>query len=78
MSHTAVVLVTCHQNQTLSTKKSLAEIPEIKTISTVKGPYDIVAKIKSSSVDELKETITSNIRKLPTVRSTLTLRVLQQ
>lgn len=78
MTHTAVVLVNCKPNQAISTKKSLDKLPNVSAASAVRGAYDIVVKITSSSVNELKEIIAMQIRKLSTVRSTLTLRVLQQ
>ena len=42
----------------------------------VYGVYDVVAKIESSSKDELKETCSGLIRNLKIVRSTLTLVVI--
>ncbi len=39
----------------------------------VYGVYDIVAKIEADSMDRLKEVITTNIRGLENVRSTLTM-----
>ena len=37
------------------------------------GVYDIITKIKSESMEQLKEMVTKRIRSLPKVRSTLTL-----
>ena len=37
------------------------------------GAYDILAKIESTTVDVLRETITWKIRKIDQIRSTLTL-----
>ena len=37
------------------------------------GAYDILAKIESSTVEDLRETITWKIRKIEQIRSTLTL-----
>ena len=37
------------------------------------GAYDILAKIESSQVEDLRETITWKIRKIDKIRSTLTL-----
>ena len=37
------------------------------------GAYDILAKIESSTVEALRETITWKIRKIEKIRSTLTL-----
>jgi DNA-binding Lrp family transcriptional regulator len=43
----------------------------------VYGVYDIVAKIEADTMDRLKEVITSNIRGLENVRSTLTMIVVE-
>ncbi|MFW9905462.1 MAG: Lrp/AsnC family transcriptional regulator [Promethearchaeota archaeon] len=43
----------------------------------VYGVYDIVAKVEADTMDELKEIITSNIRGLDNVRSTLTMIVVE-
>ncbi len=43
----------------------------------VYGVYDIVAKIEADSMDKLKEIITTNIRGLENVRSTLTMIVVE-
>ena len=43
----------------------------------VYGVYDIVAKVEADTMDELKETITTNIRGLENVRSTLTMIVVE-
>jgi DNA-binding Lrp family transcriptional regulator len=43
----------------------------------VYGVYDIVAKIEADTMDELKEVITTNIRGLENVRSTLTMIVVE-
>ena len=43
----------------------------------VYGVYDIVAKIEADTMDKLKEIITTNIRGLDNVRSTLTMIVVE-
>ena len=42
------------------------------------GPYDVIAKVRSSTFDALKELITKKISALPEVRSTLTLMIIQE
>ena len=37
------------------------------------GAYDILTKVESTQVETLRETITWKIRKIPKIRSTLTL-----
>ena len=43
----------------------------------VYGVYDIVAKIEADTMEKLKEVITTNIRGLENVRSTLTMIVVE-
>jgi DNA-binding Lrp family transcriptional regulator len=52
--------------------KTLRGVPEVKEAYFVYGVYDIVAKIETESMDRLKEVITSKVRGLDKIRSTLT------
>ena len=52
--------------------KTLREVPEVKEAYFVYGVYDVVAKIETESMDRLKEVITSRVRGLDKIRSTLT------
>jgi DNA-binding Lrp family transcriptional regulator len=42
------------------------------------GVYDIIAKIKAETMDQLKDIVTNRIRALPKVRSTLTLIMMEE
>ena len=55
----------------------LKKVPGIVEVSEVNGVYDIVVKIASQSLDSLKDTITRHIRTIGTVRSTMTLIVIE-
>ena len=46
-------------------------------VNEVNGVYDIVAKIASDTLDSLKEIITREIRTIDTIRSTMTLIVIE-
>lgn len=54
-------------------------ISELKTISAVEevngtfGAYDILVKVGADKIEDLRESITWKIRKIPKIRSTLTL-----
>ena len=56
-----------------------AVISELKFIEDVKevhgtfGAYDVLAKVESGQVEALREAITWKVRKIPKIRSTLTL-----
>ena len=55
----------------------LKEIEKVSEAYTVYGVYDIVAMIKSDTMDNLKKIVTQRIRRLEKVRSTLTMIVME-
>ena len=60
-------------------KEILEDEKEIKyEIQGVYGVYDIILKLSSDSIDNLRSTITNRIRKITSVQSTLTMMVIEQ
>ena len=60
-------------------KEILANEKEIKyEIQGVYGVYDIILKLSSDSVDNLRSTITNRIRSITSVQSTLTMMVIEE
>lgn len=57
--------------------KKLKNVPGVIYVSEVSGFYDIVVKITSGSLRSLKETISRDIRTIDTIRSTMTLIVVE-
>ncbi len=53
--------------------KELKDMAEVKEAHVVYGVYDIITRIEADTMDELKEIVTSKIRRLDKVRSTLTM-----
>jgi len=53
--------------------KQLRETPNIVESYVVYGVYDIIAKVEAETMEEIKDIITSRIRRLEKVRSTLTM-----
>jgi DNA-binding Lrp family transcriptional regulator len=51
----------------------LKDLSGVVEVSEVNGIYDIVVKITSDNLDDIKETITKHIRTIKTIRSTMTL-----
>lgn len=70
---TAYVLLNCDLGQEEKVIGGLKEISNVKEVHGTFGAYDIIAKVESPTVDELRETVTWKIRKIDRVRSTLTL-----
>jgi DNA-binding Lrp family transcriptional regulator len=52
--------------------KRLRDISEVKEAYCLYGVYDIVVRVETDSVERLKEVITSRVRGLDKIRSTLT------
>jgi DNA-binding Lrp family transcriptional regulator len=52
-------------------------VANVKECHKVYGAYDLIAKVEADSMEELKQIITSKIRRLDGVRSTLTTIVME-
>lgn len=74
---TAYVLVNCDLGSEEEIIKELKKLPGTVEVDGVYGVYDIVAKVRSDSMDKLRETITWHVRKIDNVRSTLTMIVIE-
>jgi len=60
-------------------KEILASEKEIEyQIQGVYGVYDIILKLSSDNIDNLRSTITNKIRKITSVQSTLTMMVIEE
>ncbi len=57
--------------------KSLMAVEGVEEAYIVYGVYDVVAKIRAPDIESLKKIVTTNIRKLPKVKSTLTMVVVE-
>ena len=71
----AYMLISCEIGQEQILYSQLKEIPEIKNCLITYGSYDVVAEFETDSSNQINEIITSKIRKLEKIRSTITLRV---
>ena len=69
----AFVLINTDLGEGADVSKALKEIPEVKEVYGVYGVYDFVIRLEAKSMQEIKDVITSKIRRLNHVRSTLTM-----
>ena len=74
---TAYVLINCDLGSEEEIIRELKKLPEVIELSGVYGVYDIVVKIRSDTMDKLRETITWHVRRIDKVRSTLTMIVIE-
>lgn len=74
---TAFVVINSEIGMENEVLKQLKTLPNVKEACPVYGAYDIIVKVTADTQDELKEIVTSKIRGLENVRSTLTMLVVE-
>ena len=70
---TALVLLNTEIGSEADVLRELRKIANIEEALLVYGAYDIILRIKSSSMNELKQTVTWKIRKMDYVTATQTM-----
>jgi len=73
----AYVLINCDLGYEEQIIEELKHISDVKEIHGTFGAYDILAKVESDQITTLRETITSKIRKIDRIRSTLSLMAIE-
>ncbi|HET9008965.1 MAG TPA: Lrp/AsnC ligand binding domain-containing protein [Nitrosarchaeum sp.] len=71
----AYMLISCEIGEEHSIYSQLKAIPEIKDCIITYGSYDLVVEFETNTAEEMNAIISSKIRKLDKIRSTITLRV---
>jgi DNA-binding Lrp family transcriptional regulator len=74
----AFVLINVESGAEEEVVKELKKVEGVEEAHFSYGVYDIIAKIKADSMEELKEMVTRKIRTLSKVRSTLTLIMMEE
>ena len=70
---TVYILIQCDLGKEVEIIEELMKVPEIKEVRGTYGIYDIFCKIQADSNELVDEIITNKIRKIPKIRSTITL-----
>lgn len=73
----AFILITCESGKEISIIEELESFDKVKEVQGTMGAYDIIVKLESSTDEEIQKAITTQIRKIDNIRSTLTLKELQ-
>ena len=71
----AYIFLSCEIGKELEIASQLRTINEIKNVMITYGEYDIVVEVETKNSEKMGNLITSKIRKLEKIRSTITLRV---
>ena len=74
----AFVVIHTDKGEEYNVLKNLSHISEVKEADVVFGHYDVICKIETSEYKILEKIITRAIRKLPHVRTTMTLNVIPE
>lgn len=70
------MLISCEIGEEQSLYSQLKDIPEVKSCMVTFGSYDMVVEFETDTQSQMNEVITSKIRKLKKIRSTITLRAM--
>ncbi|MEM0474925.1 MAG: Lrp/AsnC ligand binding domain-containing protein [Zestosphaera sp.] len=74
----AIVLINTEIGSEADVLNALANIEGVKEIYEVYGMYDVVVKIEAPTHEALRDLIINKIRKIPQVRGTTTMIVVEQ
>ena len=74
----AYVVFHCEKGQEYTTLKNICKISEVKEADVVFGLYDIVCRVESSSEEVLQDIITRTIRRLPSIKTSMTLNIIKE
>jgi len=72
----AYVLINCQLGAEEAIIKKLKQIENVKEVHGVFGVYDIIVKIEAANYDTLQNIITTQIRKMEKISSTLTMMII--
>lgn len=69
----AFVLINTELGQEATVVESLEHVPGIIDVQALYGIYDVIAEVEADSMDKVKEIVFNNIRRLESVKTTITL-----
>jgi DNA-binding Lrp family transcriptional regulator len=74
----AIVLINTDVGAEEEVFNQLLKVPGVTEVYIVYGVYDVVALVSAKTQDELREIIVRHIRRMPKVRSTTTMMVVEE
>jgi len=73
--HMGYILLNCDLGAEEYIVEELKQIPQVKNAYLTFGAYDVIAEVHANSQEDFEKTVSSKIRKLTRVVSTMTLNV---
>ena len=74
----AFVMIVAETGRESEVLDELKKIEHVKEACLTYGAYDVVAKVEAEKKEKLEEIITGKVRRLSSVRSTLTMIVVEE
>ena len=75
---TAYILVNCTLGSEERIIEEIAKLSDVKEVRGTYGVHDVFVKVKSDNTETMNHTITSRIRQIPGITSTVTLVVIEE
>ena len=69
----AYVLINTELGQEAAVVEALSQVQGIADVHSLYGIYDVIAQVEAESMDKVKEIVFNNIRRLDSVKTTITL-----
>ena len=70
---TLYILINCDLGSEVDIINEFMKIPEVKEVRGTYGVYDIFVKLQGDTRESLESIVTHKIRRIPKIRSTVTL-----
>ena len=77
MSLKAYILINTQIGKTTDVVKNLKEMPEIKYLDVIMGPYDIIAQVETDSHDSLSQMVLRRLQGIEAIKHTMTCTVVK-
>ncbi|MGB7447643.1 MAG: Lrp/AsnC ligand binding domain-containing protein [Ornithinimicrobium sp.] len=68
----AYILVQTEVGKSSGVARAIADLPGVSMAEDVTGPYDVIARIEASSVDELGRLVIAKVQDVPHITRTTT------
>ena len=72
MSLKAYILINTRIGKTTEIANILSEMPEVKHIDVIMGPYDIIAEVETESHESLAHVVMKRLQAIDDIRHTMT------
>jgi DNA-binding Lrp family transcriptional regulator len=69
----AFVLINTELGKEASVVEALSQVAGIREVFSLYGIYDVIAEVEAESMEKVKEIVFNSIRRLETVKTTITL-----